>query len=159
MWQWLKVWFLIFICRLCRGLQRCWGNERFGVDDASSWRRTRTSLTNWSSTTQATRLRGWPNFIELLSTNICWAWHFFLDKKQDYQPNFHLLLCLLLVFSCCLLFVQIKWKFGCNPVLSRQKFHAKQFFVLSSSLKLGPCLRWMHIASSTANLMINNGKP
>ena len=57
---------------------------------------------HWNFTKNKTvkgKLRHWltfntrpgPNFIELLSTNICLAWNFFPKKIQDYQPNFHLL--------------------------------------------------------------------
>ena len=68
-----------------------------------------------------------PNFIELLSTKICLAWNFHLLHIACYwysavfaYPDSHVENWLVILF------------------LSRQKCHAKQIFVLSSSMKLGP---------------------
>ena len=41
-----------------------------------------------------------------------------------------------------------------NPVLSRQKFHAKQMFVLSSSMKLGPGAWWLFNGKKPNSKMI-----
>ena len=54
--------------------------------------------------------------------------------------------CLFLVFSCCLFILKI-WLV--ILFLSRKKFHAKQIFVLSSSMKFGPVLNG--IAASHAS--------
>ena len=40
-----------------------------------------TSICKW-------QMKQGPNFIKHVSTQICLAWNFFLDKKQDYHPNF-----------------------------------------------------------------------
>ena len=48
---------------------------------------------------------------------------------------------MLLVFSCCLLILKTKWKFGWQLCfLSRPKCHAKQICALSSAMKLAPGL-------------------
>ena len=85
-----------------------------------------------------------PKSIELLSTKSCLAWHFFIDKKRDYQPNFYLLhvtsytcTCMQLLFACPENHVEIWLVF---LFLSREKCHARQIVVLSSSMKLGPGL-------------------
>ena len=52
------------------------------------------------------------NFIELLSTQICLAWNFFLDKNRIPTEFPYVAYCLLLVFNCWLLFLKITWKFG-----------------------------------------------
>ena len=88
-----------------------------------------------------TSLSPGPNFIELLSTEICWACTFFLDKNRN--TNKIAIYCILFVTGNQLLLaypenhVEI-WLV--IPFLSRKKFHAKQFFVFSSSMKLGPDL-------------------
>ena len=80
-----------------------------------------------------------PNFIELLRTKICLAWNFFLGKNKITNK----------ISICCILLasgIQLLFAYPENHVeiwlvilfLSRQKFHAKQIFVLSSSMKLGP---------------------
>ena len=80
-----------------------------------------------------------PNFIELLSTKICLAWNLFLDKSRI--TNKVSICCIFLVTGIQLLFaypenhLEIWWVI---LLLSRKKFHAKQFCVLSSSMKLGP---------------------
>ena len=65
-----------------------------------------------------------PNFIEPLSTNICLAWNVCLDKNRSWIPVTSKMqqmeIWLVILF------------------LSRKKFPAKQIFVLSSSMKLGP---------------------
>ena len=68
-----------------------------------------------------------PNYIELLSTKMCLAWNFFLDKNKITNQIF--MCCILLVTGIQLLFAHPK-----NHVeicllilfLSRQKCHAKQ---------------------------------
>ena len=80
-----------------------------------------------------------PNLIELLSTKICLAWNYFLDKNRI--TNQTSIWCILLVTSIQLLFaypenhmeIWLEILF-----LWRQKFHAKLIVVLSSSVKLGP---------------------
>ena len=85
---------------------------------------------------------GWipagPNFIELLSTKICLAWHFCLDKKQDYQSNFHVIFRIRKhqVNSSNEQLMRQMEIWLVILFLSAKKFHAKQFFVLSSSMKL-----------------------
>ena len=82
-----------------------------------------------------------PNFKELLSTQICLVWHFFLDKTRITNQ----------IFICCILLdtgIQMMFAYPENYVeiwlvflfLSRKEFHAKQNVVLSSSMKLGPVL-------------------
>ena len=85
-----------------------------------------------------------PNSIELLSTKICLAWHFFLDKNRVTIPIF---ICwILLVTGIQLLFaypenhVEIWLVIRCFFPFRGRHFHAKQIFVLSSSMKLGPSL-------------------
>ena len=81
------------------------------------------------------------NFIELLSTKICSARNFFLDENRIANQ----------VFTCCILLVtgfHLLFAYPENHVdillvilfLSTEKFPAKQFFMLSSSMKLGPGL-------------------
>ena len=85
----------------------------------------------------------WPNFKELLNTKMCLAWHFFLDKRQYYQPNFHL------IFRISEQQLNTNNKQYMQQIkmllvilfLHRKTFHAKQICVLSSSMKLGPGLR------------------
>ena len=98
-----------------------------------------------------------PNFIELLSTKVCLAWHFFLDKNRITNQ-----------FSVCciLLFTGIQLLFA-NPenhveiwlvilFLSRKKFPAEQIFVLTSSMKLGPVDNLVHTLSLlTFHLLVN----
>ena len=82
-----------------------------------------------------------PNFIELLSTKTCLAWNFFLDRNRI-TSKIHLR-CILPVTG-----IQLVFAFPENHMeiwleirfLWRQKFHAKQICVLSSSMKLGPGL-------------------
>ena len=86
-------------------------------------------------------LKPGPNFIELLSTKICLAWNFFLDKNRI--TNQISICCILLVTGIQLLFAYPENHVEIWLVilfLSRKKFHAKQIFVLSSSMKLGPGL-------------------
>ena len=82
-----------------------------------------------------------PNFIELLSTKICLAWNIFADKNRITNQ----------ISICCILLVtdiQMLLAYPENHVeiwlvilfLSKKKFYAKQMFVLSSSMKLGPGL-------------------
>ena len=81
------------------------------------------------------------NFIELLSTKICLAWNFFLDKNRTINKIY---ICCILLGTCIqLLFnypenhVEIWLR---NLVFIKAKFHALQVFMLSSSMKLGPGL-------------------
>ena len=70
---------------------------------------------------------------------MCLAWNFFLDKNRI--TNQILICCKLLVTGIQLLFAYPENHMEIWLVimfLSRQKFHAKQIFVLSSSMKLGP---------------------
>ena len=81
------------------------------------------------------------NFIELLSTTICLAWNFFLDKNRI--TNQISICCILLVTGIQLLFAYPENHVEIWLVilfLSRKKFHAKQIFVLSSAMNLGPGL-------------------
>ena len=81
------------------------------------------------------------NFIELLSTKICLAWNFFLDKNRITNQ-------ISTCWYCWILQTAVDYYILQNHVeiwlvilfLSRKKFHAKQIFVLSSSMKLGPGL-------------------
>ena len=83
--------------------------------------------------------RSGPIFMELLSTNNFLAWNFFLHKNRI--TNQISVYCILLV-SC----IQLLFAYPENHVeiwlvimfLLRKKFYAKQIFVLSSSMKLGP---------------------
>ena len=87
------------------------------------------------------RVQSYPgtNFIELLSSTICLASNFSLDKnRMTYQTS---ICCILLVTGIQLLFVHTEnhveiW--SAILFLSGQTFHAKQICVLSSSMKLGP---------------------
>ena len=69
----------------------------------------------------------------------CLAWNFFRDKNRI--TNQISICCILIVTGNQLLFaypenhVETWWVF---LFLSRKKFHAKQTFMLSSSMKLGP---------------------
>ena len=61
----------------------------------------------------APRTRPGPNFIELLSKQICLAWNFFLDENSITNQLF--ICCILLVTGIQLLFANIlksMWKFG-----------------------------------------------
>ena len=63
-----------------------------------------------------------PNFIELLSTQICLAWSFSLDKNRiTNQISIFCILLVILVFSCHLLILKITWKFGWNPVFIKEE--------------------------------------
>ena len=85
------------------------------------------------------RLRPGPNFIELLSTKICSALNFFLDKNRI--TNQISVFCILLGTG-----IQLSFDYPENHVeiwlvilfLSRKKFHSGQIFVLSSFMKFGP---------------------
>ena len=80
-----------------------------------------------------------PDFIELLSTKTCLAWHFFLDKNRI--TNNISIWWLLPVTGIQLLLAYPEYHMEIwleNLVLWRQQFHAKHIFVLSSSMKLGP---------------------
>ena len=83
----------------------------------------------------------WADFIELLSTTICLAWNFFLDKNRITNQ----------ISICCILLdtgIQLLFAYPENHLeillvimfLLWKKFHAKQIFVLNSSMKLGPDL-------------------
>ena len=79
-----------------------------------------------------------PNFIELLSTKVCLAWNFFLCKNRITNRTFILLHCLVTgiqMYAYLENHVEIWLEI---LFLTRQTFHAKQFFVLSSSMKLDP---------------------
>ena len=94
---------------------------------------------------------GWPgpNFIELLSTQICLAWSFFLDKNRITTQ----------IANCCTLLVTgiqtvvcLSWisrgSLAGNPVFIKVKISGlKQIFVLSSSMKLGPDLFFLWCGS------------
>ena len=78
-------------------------------------------------------------FIELLSTQICLAWNFFLDKNRI--TNKFSICCILLVTGIQLMFAHPENHVEIWLVilfLSRLKFHAKQISMLSSSMKLDP---------------------
>ena len=78
--------------------------------------------------------------------------------NQDYQPKLHVLHN---VFSWCLLKINSENQVGIWLVilfLSRQKFHAKQIFVLSSSMKSGPVLL-QTITIQHAQKRFIHGKP
>ena len=82
-----------------------------------------------------------PTFIELLSNKICLARSFFLDKKRITNQMF--IFCILLVTGFQLLFAYPEnhaeiWLVHVILFLSTEKCHAKQIFVLSSSMKLAP---------------------
>ena len=75
-----------------------------------------------------------PNFIELLrlSTKICLARHFFLDKNRI--TNQILMFCIMFVTG-----IQQLFAYPENPVFIKgEMLYAKQIFVLSISMKLGP---------------------
>ena len=86
-----------------------------------------------------TRLSTGPNFIELVSTKICSAGNFFLDKNKITNQ-------ISTWFSGLANNSWIPVKSNMQQTenwlvilfLSRKKCHAKQTFVLSSSMKLGP---------------------
>ena len=91
-------------------------------------------------------------YIELLSTTVCLAWHFFLDKNRITNQ----------IFFCCILLVtgiQLLFAYPKNHIeiwlvilfLSRRKFHAKQICVLGSSMKLGPDL-WHNSQASKCDV-------
>ena len=92
-----------------------------------------------------------PNFIELLSTKICLAWHFFLDKNRITNQ-------ISICYTLLVTGIQLFFAYPGNHVkiwfeilfLSRQTFHAKQIFVLSSSMKLGPGRCYWHLAFCAA---------
>ena len=87
----------------------------------------------------------WPNFIELLSTKICSALNFFLDKNRI--TNQIPICCILLVTGTQLLFTYPENHVEIWSVilfLSREKFHAKQIVMLSSSMKLGSGADYFH---------------
>ena len=97
----------------------------------------------------------WLNFIELLSTTICLAWNFFLDKNRI--TNKTSICCILLVTGIQLMFAE-SWKssgiFVGNPVFMEAVMSCKQMFVLSSSRN------WAQVAtlllhSSTLRVMPN----
>ena len=76
----------------------------------------------------------WPNFIKLLSTKMCLAWNFFLDKYRI--TNQFSICCILLVtviFSCC-----SSWKshgnLVSNPVVIKQKKFMVSNFVCLAAL-------------------------
>ena len=80
-----------------------------------------------------------PNFIEVLSTKICLTWNFFLDKNRI--TNQISIWCILPVTGIQLLFAYPENRMEIwfeILFLWRPKFHAKQIFLLSSSMKLGP---------------------
>ena len=86
------------------------------------------------------------NFIELLSIKFCLAWNVCLDKNRISQPNFYV------IFKITIQqLITVTRK--CNKMeiwlvilfLPRKKFYAKQIFVLSGSMKLGPVV--VHVKS------------
>ena len=87
-----------------------------------------------------------PNFIELLSIKICLALNFFLLKNRITNQ---ISICCVFLITC----IQLLCGYPENHVeiwlitllLSRKKFHAKQLFVQSSSMKLGPCLAFVFL--------------
>ena len=80
-----------------------------------------------------------PNFIKPVSTKICLAWNFFLDKNKI---THQILICCIFLFTA----IQLLFAYPENLVeiwlvilfLLRKKFHAKQICVLTDFMKLGP---------------------
>ena len=96
------------------------------------------------------------NFIALLSTPICLAWNFSLDKNRNAnqmstwfsgQANTSWIPARSNIqqMEICLIILFLSWK----------KFHDNQFFVLSSSMKLGPALTALELTTKNYKPMVN----
>ena len=98
-----------------------------------------------------------PNFIELLSTSICLAWNFFLDKNRITSQ---------ITICCILLGIQLLFAYPENHVeiwlvirfLSKKKCHAttfmymyKQFFeqLFKQLYEIGPSPALHHVLTHT----------
>ena len=96
------------------------------------------------------------NFIELLSTTNCLAWNFVIDKNSR-NTNKISICWILLVTGNQLLFAYPKNHVEMWVVIlfwARQTFHAKQIFVLSSSMKLGQDYHLVYL-----NIIMHNNIP
>ena len=78
------------------------------------------------------------NFIELLSTTICFAWNFFHDKNRITSQIS--ICCMLFLTGIQLLFAcpKFTWKFGWHSCSFQERNFMLSNFLFSSAMKLGP---------------------
>ena len=88
-----------------------------------------------------------PNFIEMLSTTICLAWNFFLDKNWITNQFPFVAYCLWLIFSCSLLILKITWTFGWKFC-----FYQGKNVMLSNFLCLAALWNWAKYSFLPARL-------
>ena len=81
-----------------------------------------------------------PNFIEMLSTKICLAWNFFLDKNRitNQISMWFFRICKQQLSTSKTQYARNGNLVG-NPVLIKEEISCYQIFMLSSSMKLDPC--------------------